>query len=279
MRLTAPLFRDISTPEKWLAALAEKGFTAANDFPLEAGADEGLISEFVAAAKENDIVIAEVGAWCNPLSPDADEREKAMAHCKQQLAFADRVGARCAVNIAGSRSSKWDGPHPANLKDETFDMIVDTVREIIDAVEPERAAYALEPMPWIYPHTTASYMRLIRAVEREAFAVHFDPVNMISSPEVCFYNADLIREFIGELGPWIRGCHAKDVKLGENLTVHIDECCPGDGTLDYAAYLHELDKLDPDTPLVLEHMKKEEDFDRAAAYIRGVAAKEGIATA
>jgi len=276
MRITAPLFGDVSTPEKWLTELTRRGFTAANDFPVGPDAGEALIDEFVHAAKENDIVIAEIGAWSNPLCADAAEREKAVALCKNQLAFAERVGARCCVNIAGSRGLKWDGPHPLDLTDETFEMIVDVVREIIDEVEPSKTFYTLEPMPWMYPHTTKSYKRLLKAVERDAFAVHFDPVNMISSPEKYYYSGDLIREFCRELGPWIRTCHSKDIRLADRLTVHLDECCPGDGELDYAAYLAELDKLDPDTPLVLEHMKKEEDFDRGLSYIRGAAAEEGI---
>ncbi len=276
MRLSAPLFGDISTPDKWIAELRRKGYAAANDFPVGPDADGNLIDEFIRAAKKADVVIAEIGAWSNPLSPDEEERKKAVDLCKRQLAFADRVGARCAVNIAGSRGAKWDGPHPADLTDETFEMIVDVVREIIDEVEPERTSYTLEPMPWMYPHTVDSYKRLLKAVDREAFAVHFDPVNMISSPELCFKNGDFIREFVAELGPFIRACHAKDIILRDNLTVHLDEGCPGDGGLDYAAYLTEIDKLDADVPLVLEHMKKEEDFDRGAAYIREVAARERI---
>jgi len=276
MRITAPLFGDISTPEKWLGELGRKGFTAANEFPVGPDGDPALIDEFVRAARENDIVIGEVGAWSNPLHPDPEERAKALDHCKRQLAFADYVGARCSVNIAGSRGTKWDGPHPADLTDETFALIVMTVREIIDAVAPVRTFYTLEPMPRMYPHTTDAYKRLLKAVERDAFAVHFDPVNMISSPEKYFRNGDLVREFIGELAPFIRACHAKDIILGDRLTVHLDECCPGDGGLDYAAYLREVDKLDADTPLILEHMKREEDFDRGLEYIRRVAAEEGI---
>jgi len=276
MRITAPLFGDVSTPEKWLAELKRKGFTAANELPVGPDDRDGLVDEFVRAARENDIVIGEVGAWSNPLHPDREERANARAHCKRQLAFADRISARCAVNIAGSRGRKWDGPHPGDLTDETFEMIVEMVREIIDDVKPENTFYTIEPMPWMYPHTTDSYKRLIKAVERDAFAVHFDPVNMISSPEKYFYNGDLVREFIGELAPFIRACHAKDIILGDQLTVHLDECCPGDGGLDYAAYLAEVDKLDPDTPLILEHMKREEDFDRGLAYIRRIAEEEGV---
>jgi hypothetical protein len=64
-----------------------------------------------------------------------------------------------------------------------------------------RTFYTLETMPWMYPDSTDAYLRLLRAVDRPRFAVHFDPVNLISSPQRCFCNADLIRDFIARLGP------------------------------------------------------------------------------
>ena len=76
--------------------------------------------------------------------------------------MADEIGARCCVNIAGSRGAKWDGPHPADLTPETFDLIVQSVREIIDAVKPTRAFYTLETMPWMYPDSADSYLRADR---------------------------------------------------------------------------------------------------------------------
>ena len=68
------------------------------------------MAAYVRAAREADIVIAEVGAWSNPISPDEGTRQQAIRHCQEQLALADRVGARCCVNIAGSRSPDWAGP-------------------------------------------------------------------------------------------------------------------------------------------------------------------------
>ncbi|CAM4444877.1 sugar phosphate isomerase/epimerase [Paenibacillus tarimensis] len=47
-------------------------------------------------------MISEVGAWSNPISPDEGARRKALDFCKQQLALAEEIGARCCVNIAGA---------------------------------------------------------------------------------------------------------------------------------------------------------------------------------
>jgi sugar phosphate isomerase/epimerase len=209
------------------------------------------------------------------LSPDAAERAKALDLCRGALALADRIGARCAVNIAGSRGPKWDGPDPADLTDETFDMIVQAVRSVIDAVKPTRTFYALETMPWMYPDSAASYVRLIEAIGRPRFAVHFDPVNLINCPARYFDTGAVIRDFVGKLGPRIRSCHAKDVRLGQGLTVHLDEVPPGAGGLDWRVLLQELSRLDADLPLMMEHMGRRQ-YAPAAAHIRSVAGGLGI---
>lgn len=274
MRLGGPLFEDSSDPERWTAALARRGYTAAY-FPVKEGAARA--DDYARAAQAAGIVIAEVGAWSNPLSPDDQIRNMAVELCQERLALADRVGALCCVNIAGSLGTKWDGPHAGDLTDETFALIVDTVRSIIDAVKPGRSFYTLEPMPWMYPDSAQSYMRLIKAIDRKKFGVHFDPVNLISSPQLYFANGLMIRTFVADLGPYIRSCHAKDIVLAPRLTVHLDEVRPGTGGLDYVAFLQALDRLGPDMPLMLEHMKEESEYLLAADYIRGVARQQGVA--
>ena len=58
--------------------------------------------------------------------------------------------------------------------------------------------------------------------------------------------------------------------------MHLDEVRPGQGNLDYSVFLKELSKLDPDTPLMVEHLKGEEEYAKAAEHIRSVARQSGI---
>jgi len=74
----------------------------------------------------------------------------------------------------------------------------------------------------------------------------------------------------------IKSCHAKDIILRDNLTTHLDETRPGTGGLDYRAFLRELDTLDRNVPLMLEHLPKEEEYALAAAHIRSVARELSI---
>ncbi len=276
MRLGGPIFSKTNSPESWVETVAAAGYRAAY-CPIGPEAAPEMVEAYAAAARKADIVIAEVGAWSNPLSPDAATATAAIEKCKASLALADRIGARCCVNIAGSRGKKWDGPDAADLTDGTFDMIVAMVRDIIDAVSPTRSFYTLETMPWMYPDSPDAYVRLIKAIDRKAFAVHLDPVNLVSSPHRYFATSCLIEECFTKLGAYIKSCHAKDILLRENLTVHLDEVRPGQGNLNYPAFLKGLNRLDANVPLMLEHLSNQDEYEAAAAHVRNVAAQEGIA--
>lgn len=275
MRLGGMIFEDASTPAKWVKAVEKMGYRAAY-CPIDATADAGTVAAYRRAASESDIVIAEVGAWSNPLSPDPAVAAKAMEHCKRQLDLAERIGALCCVNIAGSCGDVWDGPHRDNLKKETFDRIVTDTQAIIDAVSPAHATYSLEPMPWIFPTSPDSYLELMKAIDRKGFGVHLDPVNMINSPERYINNAAFLEDCFDKLGDHILSVHAKDITLSDKLTTHLDEARPGDGGLCYRTFLDRMNRLHPDTPFMLEHMTQEADYRIASEYVRKVGAELGL---
>jgi len=277
LRLGGPVFEKYDSPASWARAVKKLGYSAAY-CPVNASASEELTKAYAQQARKANIIIAEVGAWSNPLSPDDKTRKQAIEKCCRQLALADRIGARCCVNIAGSRSAKWDGPSPKNFTQETFDMIVEITRRIIDDVKPTRTYFTLETMPWAYPDSPDTYLRLIKAIDRKYFAAHLDPVNLVCSPQRYFSNGRLIRECFRKLGPYIRSCHAKDILLQPKLTTHLDEVRPGLGYLDYATFLQELNKL-PDVPLMLEHLPNPQQYKLAADYIRSVAKQIGLSFA
>jgi len=222
VRLGGPTFEKYEDPAGWIAAVKKLGYSAAY-CPVGADAGDDVVKAYEQAAKEANIIIAEVGAWSNPISPDEKMRKEAQEKCRQQLHLADRIGARCCVNIAGSRGELWDGPSEKNFTDETFDMIVETTRGIIDDVKPTRTYFTLETMPWAYPDSADSYLRLFKAIDRKQFAVHMDPVNLVCSPQRYFSSGALIRECFAKLGPYIKSCHGKDILLQLKLTTHLDE--------------------------------------------------------
>ncbi|MDR1263028.1 MAG: sugar phosphate isomerase/epimerase [Oscillospiraceae bacterium] len=229
-------------------------------FPFDHTADEETIAGYAAAARDVGLIIAEVGAWCNPVSPDAQTRRKALDRCKAQLRLADAIDARCCVNIAGAAGSLWDGAYRENYSQEHWDATVASIREIIDDVKPTRTYYTLEPMPWMIPHDPDEYLRLIQAVDRERLAVHMDLANWITNTRKLFFSNEFAQECFAKLGSLVRSCHLKDVALAPEFTLRLLESRVGEGCVDLIEYARLADKADPDMPMLLEHQPNDDIY-------------------
>ena len=269
MRIGAPVF-NFNSPEEWAAEHVRKGLGAAY-WPLPPDAPAERRDAFVRAAAERDIVIAEVGVWNNLLHSDPARQEANIRDTIAKLRLADEVGARCCVNISGSRGDIWDGPHPANLTPETFDAVVRVTRRILEEAAPVRTCYTLEPMPWMYPCDLDSMRRLIDAIDHPRFGAHIDMCNLMNTPDKVLRNAEITNEWFAALGARICSIHAKDVILHPRLTVHIDEALPGRGQFDFANLLRCAAALG-DIPIMCEHLQTESEFDEAVAYLKSLIA-------
>ncbi|MCS6758555.1 MAG: TIM barrel protein [Candidatus Devosia euplotis] len=218
-------------------------------------------------------MLAEIGIWRNLLAIESETRRSNIEHACNCLAIADAIGAKCAVSYIGSLAPETDyALHPDNMGMKAFDATVETVRLIIDSVKPRCARFALEMTQYALPDSVDSYVDLIAAIDRPAFAVHLDPVNLIMTPCVYFNNRSLLEERFAKLGTHIVSCHAKDIVLHHREALHFDEVMIGDEALDYPAYLRLLDALPTDVLLILEHL---EDSAYGVARDRLFAIAEG----
>lgn len=274
VRLGGPVPGKFNDPAEWVRAVKKLKYSAAY-CPVQPGAPEDLIKAYRAEAGKNNIIIAEVGVWNNMLHDDEKLRKENLRKNMEALHLADMIGAECCVNISGARGEVWDGPYPGNYSKDTFDLIVETVRSIIDQVRPVKTFYTLEPMPYMLPDSPDTYLDLIRSIDRSHFAAHLDPVNMISSPQRYFNNASFLKECFQKLGPYLKSIHAKDIIILPKLTVHLEERRPGLGALDYQVFLKEAARF-KDIPFMMEHLETQDDYLKAALYIRDVGTKQGI---
>jgi sugar phosphate isomerase/epimerase len=279
VRLGAPVFDAPADPAQFALAHRQQGLRAAYCPAVEL-TDTTRIADIRRGFAQHDVVIAEVGRWKNLLAADPAERRSNLAYVTEGLALADEVGALCCVDIAGSFSGEsWFGPHPDNLSDTFFDAAVENARKIVDAVQPKRAKFCYEMMGWALPDSPASYLRMIQAVDRPAFAAHLDPCNLINSPTRFYRNTELLNECFDTLAPWIVSCHAKDVAWNVGMQLHFEEVPIGAGTLDYATYLRRLTQLPQDAPLMIEHMKDAAEYERSRQRVFEVGTSVGIAFA
>jgi sugar phosphate isomerase/epimerase len=276
IRLGAPVFNAPADPDELALAHRQLGYRAAYcpSIPLT---DAERIRDTEQAFARHDVAIAEVGRWVNLMDADAGRREANLKTVTEGLALADAVNARCCVDIAGSLNPDvWYGPDARNVSCEFFDAAVENARKIIDAVQPKRARFAYEMMGWALPDSADTCLQMLKAVDRQAFAVHLDPCNLVNSPRRFYHNAALINECFDKLGPHIVSCHAKDLRWNVEMNVHFQEVTLGEGQLDYVTYLQRLARLPGDVPLMVEHMKGEKEYNQSREHLFKLAREIGI---
>jgi sugar phosphate isomerase/epimerase len=274
VRLGGPAPGKYSDPVEWVKAIKSLGYSTTLT-PVQPGASGELIKSFREEAKKNNILIAEVGAFGNNiLDPNEAVRKEAIRKNIAALQLAEEIGACCCVNTSGGNAEVIDRPDPGIYSKATFDLVIETVRYIIDQVKPQKTFYTLEAMPFMLPDSPDSCLEIIKAVGRKNFAAHLDPVNMISSPQRYFNNALFLKECFAKLGPHIKSIHAKDVIISKGL-VHLEERRPGLGSLNYTVFLQEASKL-KDIPIILEHLNTQEEYKLAADYVRETGSKAGV---
>ncbi|MFC1608537.1 sugar phosphate isomerase/epimerase family protein [Candidatus Latescibacterota bacterium] len=245
------------------------------------GAKGSDVSELKSALKEHDVVIFEVGGYRNILHTDESARQANLKHLARCLEAAERIGCKMVGTITGSRcpdSNNWGdnyNVHPDNWTQETWDLTVSGIRQIMDDTAGMTATLGMEAQVTTNLDGPKSHRRLIDDVGSDRVKVNLDPTNMIHLHNY-FHTTELIEECFDTLGEEIYGCHAKDTYIfPHQQTVHVQEVCPGRGMMDYETYLVQLSRMKWSRSILPEHIPADQ-FAEADAYIRKVAEKVGV---
>ncbi len=264
--LSSPLSHN--NADEWGLKHAELGCKALV-FPLSCNNSDEEIDAYVKAAKSNNLTIAEVGIWKNVLAADEKERQEAVNYSIGQLKLADKINAKCCVNIVGTPyGPRWDGGYAGNLTEEAWKMAVDSIQYIIDEAKPVNTKFTIETMPWMLPSSPDEYLRLIEEVNRPEFGVHLDIVNMINCPERYFFNEKFMEDTFDKLGDKILSCHIKDVNLLEGYTFQLKESACGDGHLSLEKYAELANRYNPEMPMIIEHLNTDEEYLASLSYVK-----------
>ena len=256
-----------SSPEEWAAKHVSLGLKAIN-FPVDYLAGEDVYMAYKKAADDAGLVIAEVGVWRNTLAADPAERQKNIDYAIGQLRMADRIGALCCVNVVGTPyGPRWDGGYRGNFTRKAWDMAVDMIRQIIDEAKPKHTKFRIESRPWMIPSSPDEYVKLLEDVDRPEFAVHLDVVNMITDPQRYFFNDEFLEECFTKLKGHIVSCHLKDILLKPQYTWQLEECAPGEGTLDIPLFIRLATQEDPQMPMIIEHLHSDDEYYKSIEYV------------
>lgn len=279
MLLGGHVFPKTQDPYEMASLLQDRGYRAGycpEDLDLT---QTERVRDLKKAFAEKNIVIAEAGAWCNPMSKDPKEAKQAKEYICMRLALAEEIGARCCVDVIGTYdTTSWGGPCFENFTEDFYVHAIDTAREIVDAVKPKRTKMSYEIVPWNFLDGADGYLRFIKDVDRKEIGIHLDPINCIHSAQTYYRNRAVFQDVFEKLkGHTILSVHLKDIQMRHDKpNVQLEEVRLGLGEMDLAALLTMLNNLPSDTPVMLEHLPDDEEYQAAARFARTIAAGVGI---
>jgi sugar phosphate isomerase/epimerase len=263
--------------------LRAEGFGAAiiSATPEFLNISESQASEVRAATKEHNLVIFEVGGYRNILHTVESSRQANLKHLARCLEAADRIGTKMVGTITGSRNPEGNqfsdnyAVHPDNWTLETWKMTISGIQQILKDTSGCKSVLGMEAQVTTNLDGPQAHRNLMEDVGSDRVKVNFDPTNMVHLWNH-FHTTKLINECFDMLGEDIFGAHAKDSYVfPHSQTVHIQEVCPGRGSLDYETYLLRLSHMKWPRALLVEHIPSDQ-FAEAHVYIRKVAAKVGV---
>ena len=228
------------------------------------------------ALKKHDVVVYEVGGYQNMLDPNETTRQANLKYLANALEAAEKVNCPMVGTCTGSRDPQYYiGVHPDNWTEETWQLTIDAVKQVLRDTSGLKAALGIEAQVTMNVDGPKSHRRLMDDVGDPRCAVNLDPVNMISLSNY-YHTTELLHECFDLLGETILGAHAKDTYIWPDVqTVHIQEVCSGRGVMDYETYLVLLSRMEWTRTLLPEHIP-DDQYIEASQYIRKIAAKMGV---
>ncbi len=211
------------------------------------------------------------------IHPDSAIREQAARTIREGLRIGAALGAQSVLTGPGSMSTEsgW-APHPDNFSPQAFECLVETLRSLVSSAEYYGTPISIEGHLFTTVNSPERMVELIDAVGSRFVQAICDPVNYIASLPDYYDTAAVLRRFIVPLAGRIACAHAKDSILSSRMTLHIDEGAPGEGGLDYVAFLKLMEQYAPDAPVIIEHMPLERIIP-GTAYLVATAERAGVA--
>ena len=236
------------------------GFHSATVFihkPLESQPEDLLpVKQAFEAA---GLAVNQANGWYECLvNPDPALRAIAIKGMQMLCRYGAYLEARSVYMRPGSLNPNghwW--AHPDNHSAETFDRLVDSVRQVCRVAESEGVKVAIEGHVLTALDTPSRVRDLLDAVASPALKFNLDPVNFIGTVRDVHDTSHMINVLFDLLGEDTIAAHAKDCRLAEDFVMQIHEVLIGTGTLDYRLFLRRFMDVCPDGDFIIEHLPEE----------------------
>ncbi len=199
--------------------------------------------------KKHGIHISVLGCYINLGDRDEATRRPQLERFKNYLRAANDFGCPIVGTETGSLNSDFSR-HPDNGGDEAFDIVLQSVRELVKVAEENQAIVCIEAVERYVISSPERLRRLVDEVGSPNLKVIYDPVNLLWSTN-CDREAAILDAAHTLLGDQIRIVHAKDYSITDDGAFR--ELSSGQGRLNYRKLLRWIKDTCPDIDILLEN--------------------------
>jgi sugar phosphate isomerase/epimerase len=205
------------------------------------------------------LAVNQANGWYECLvNPDPTLRSEGIKGMQALCRYGAYLDAHSVYMRPGSLNPNghWWG-HPDNHSRETFDRLVDSVRQVCRVAEAEGVKVAIEGHVLTVLDTPSRVRELFDAVDSPALRFNLDPVNFIGTLRDVHNTSCVINELFDLLSLHVIAAHAKDCALAEAFVMQIHEVVIGTGTMNYELFLRRFMETCPEQDFIIEHLPED----------------------
>ena len=190
--------------------------------------------------------------------PDAAVRAEIVKTISRGLEVAHELGAHVALIRPGSLNPAGSyAPSRKNHEPGCMERLVETLRRVADKAEAVGQTIVIETYALTIMDSPETNAQIVQAVGSDRIRIVMDYVNHFQSLHQVYHSADRMNHIFDVMGPVSPVAHCKDISVGNNFALHLDETIPGEGELDITTALRRWHALHPDGYMLLEHIPDE----------------------
>lgn len=236
---------------------------AIDGLKLEPGyLNPGIANYIRKALDKNNIYIAVLGCYINPVHPDENERKKHLNCFKDHIKFARDFGCSVIGTETGSLNPDCSF-NPATDSEEVFNTFIKSIASLVEVASNFGVFVAIEAVANTHTIDSPEKMkRVIDTIKSDNLQIIFDPVNMLDDRSLDKQD-DMLKKSFDLLSDRIVAVHVKDFIIENGKRKRVPA---GKGLFNFELFFNLLKQSRPYVSMLLED-NKPETFKDAISFV------------
>ncbi len=209
---------------------------------------EKKVANFYKALSANNVDVAMLGAYFNPIHSDKDKVKATVDKFKEHLQYANQFGAKGVGTETGSyNDDKWTY-NPKNHTQEALDEVINVVKDLVEVAQNYNSYVIIE---MAYHHVVSNkdrFQYLLDEIKSDRIKATIDIYNLLYTGNYTEYK-EIFVESVKQFKDIIEIFHLKDFVLEDDKLKQVGL---GQGYFDYEFIINTIKEHCPNATLIFE---------------------------